>query len=121
VLGLLVVAWTFVMGFTGWYKEPTLLNLFRVVIPIQICVLAWELAKTAAEGRAYGGQVAAGTLSSVIASVLILAGSMIFTTILFPQYFQELEAVGREVLRSLGKTDAGWNVGDSEARPRFAL
>ena len=62
MLGLLVVAWTFVMGFTGWYKDPTLLNLSRVVIPIQICALVWELRKTAAGGRAYGGQVAAGTI-----------------------------------------------------------
>jgi hypothetical protein len=106
VLGLLVVAWTFVMGFTGWYKHPTLLNLFWVVIPIQVGVLFWELRKIAGEGRAYGGQIVAGMLSSLIGSVLIFAGSILFTTVAFPRYFEELQTMGRELLRSQGKSEA---------------
>lgn len=31
-LGVLVAIWTFLMGFTGWYKDPVLLNLFWFVI-----------------------------------------------------------------------------------------
>jgi hypothetical protein len=31
-LGVLVAIWTFLMGFTGWYKDPVLFNLFWFVI-----------------------------------------------------------------------------------------
>ncbi len=106
LLGVLVEVWTFVMGFTGWYKDPALLNLFWVVIPIQIGVLIWALRTTAAEGRAYGGQVAAGTVISLIGGVIIIVGSLIFTTLVFPNYFEDLAAIQEEMLRSAGTTEA---------------
>ncbi len=62
LIGVLCGAWTFVMGFTGWYKDPTMLNLFFVVILIEIGGLIWGLRKTALEGRTYGGQIVAGTI-----------------------------------------------------------
>ena len=34
LLGALVAAWTFVMGFTGWYRHPTLQALFFLVIAL---------------------------------------------------------------------------------------
>jgi hypothetical protein len=94
LLGVLVAAWTFVMGFTGWYRHPSLLQLFWVVIPIQIAVLVWGLRKTAPRTN-YGRQVINGVVISVIASLIIFGGSLLFTTVAFPQYFQELEALGR--------------------------
>ena len=42
LLGILVVLWTFVMGFTGWYRHPSLLFLFWLVIPLQVAVLLSE-------------------------------------------------------------------------------
>src|SRR4051812_6875371 len=50
LLGALTVGWTLVMGVTGWYKHPTLLNLFWVVIPLEIAVLVWALRRTRNEG-----------------------------------------------------------------------
>lgn len=56
-IGFAVVAWTFVMGFTGWYLHPTLLNLFFLVIPIQIVLLVVGLGstrrRTATESRSW--------------------------------------------------------------------
>jgi hypothetical protein len=106
LLGALVTAWTFVMGFTGWYKHPVLLNLFWVVMPIQIALLIWALRKTAAEGRRYGGQLAAGTLISLIGGVFIFFGSLAFTMLVFPNYFGELAAIQEEMLRIAGKSEA---------------
>ena len=106
VLGVLVEIWTYLMGFTGWYKHPQLMNLFWVVIAIQIAVLMWALKRTAAEGRGYGGQIGAGTLVSLIAGVFVVGGSLVFTTIVFPHYFAELAAIQEQMLRSAGQTEA---------------
>jgi Protein of unknown function (DUF4199) len=105
LIGVLCGVWTFVMGFTGWYKDPVLLNAFFMVIVIEVAGLVWGLRKTAAEGRTYGGQVIAGTMMAVIAGVVIIASSLLFTMVAFPDYFQELEAAQRAMLQQQGKTE----------------
>jgi hypothetical protein len=102
VLGILVIVWTFVMGLTGWYKHPALLNLFWVVIPMEIAVLVWGLRETAKDGRGYGRQVLAGTTMAAVAAPLCFGGSLLFTTVAFPRYFEELRHVQEEMLRSQG-------------------
>ena len=104
-LGVLVFLWTLVMGVTGWYKHPVMLNLFWVVILIEVAVLIWALRKTAATTE-YLGQVGNGALIAVIGAVIIFCGSLLFTAVLFPNYFAELRAVQTEMLRSSGKTEA---------------
>ena len=106
VLGILVVVWTFFMGITGWYKDPTLLSLFYVVVLIEIAVLIWGLKMTAQEGRTYGGQIGAGTLMSLIGAVIIFFGSYIFTEVVFPNYFDEIREVGRQQLLASGMSEA---------------
>lgn len=101
VLGLLCVAWTFVMGFTGWYKDPALLNLFFLVILFEIGVLVWGLRQTAAE-KNYFGQVLSGLAIAGIASILIFLGSMLFTSVAFPNYFEELRTIQAEQLKAGG-------------------
>lgn len=103
VLGLGVVGWTFIMGFTGWYKHPSLLNLFWVVVPWQIAVLAWSLRATA-RTNGYLRQVGHGLVASALAGLPIFLGSLLFTTVVFPHYFQELEALGRLVMAQKGLT-----------------
>jgi TM2 domain-containing membrane protein YozV len=104
-IGVLCGVWMFVMGFTGWYKDPQLLNLFFVVIVIEVGGLIWGLRRTAAQGRTYSGQVVAGTMMAIIAGVVIIVCSLIFTTVAFPNYFEEVNAVGRDVLQAQGKTE----------------
>ena len=106
VLGVLVEIWTYLMGFTGWYKDPALMNLFWVVIALQIAVLMWALKRTAAEGRGYGGQVGAGTLISLIGGAFVIVGSLAFTMVVFPSYFKELAAIQEQLLRTAGRSDA---------------
>jgi hypothetical protein len=105
VLGLSCMAWQLVMGLTGWYIHPVLLNLFWIVILIQIGVLVWGLRMTAAEGKMYGGQVGAGTLMSVFGGVIIFLGSMLFTSVLFPHYFEDIRKVYEELLKAKGLSD----------------
>jgi hypothetical protein len=104
VLGLFVVVWTYVMGFTGWYKDPAMMAAFWLVILAQIGVLVWALRKTAQEGWRYWKQVGAGTLISVIAGLIIIPGSLLFTTVVFPHYFDELRAVYEQQLQLAGKS-----------------
>jgi hypothetical protein len=104
VLGIVVVIWTYVMGITGWYRDPVLLNLFYIVILFEVVVLFWGLKKTAAEGKGYGAQVGAGTLMSVIGAVIICIGSYLFTAVVFPNYFNELNEVYRALGPSRGLT-----------------
>lgn len=106
LIGVLCGLWMLIMGITGWYKDPVLLYLFWVVILIQLGVLIWGMRKTAGEGRTYGGQVLAGTLMSVIAGFILFFVSLLFTSVLFPNYFAELRAMQSEILRSEGKSEA---------------
>lgn len=109
LIGVLCGVWTFVMGFTGWYKDPVMMRAFFVVILFEIGGLIWGLRRTAAEGRTYSGQVVAGTLISIVAGVIIICSSLLFTTVAYPNYFKELEADYRQTLLQQGKTEAETN------------
>jgi hypothetical protein len=108
LIGVLCAIWTFVMGFTGWYKDPAmaLYAFLPGVILIQIAGLIWGLGQTAAQGRTYSGQVVAGTFMSIIAGVVIVCSSLIFTTVAFPEYFEELNAASRQLMLQEGKSEA---------------
>ena len=106
VIGVLCGIWTLVMGYTGWYKDPETINIFFLVIVIEVAGLVWGLRRTAAEGRTYGGQILAGTMMSVIAGVIIIGFSLVFTTVLFPTYFTDLQETYRQILQQQGKTEA---------------
>jgi hypothetical protein len=106
LIGVLCSVWTLVMGYTGWYKDPTLSNVFFLVIVIEIAGLAWGLRRTAREGRAYTGQILAGTMMSIVAGVIIIASSLLFTTVLFPNYPREIEQMFRTSLQQQGRSDA---------------
>jgi hypothetical protein len=106
LLGVLCGIWMFVMGFTGWYKDPAKASAFFAVIAIQVGVLMWGLTRTAKEGRTYSGQVVAGTVMSLIGGILIIGFSLLFTTVAFPDYFKETEVVYRDMLKQQGKTEA---------------
>lgn len=99
LIGLLCGAWMFVMGFTGWYLDPAKLNRFFLVIVIEVAGLVWGLRKTAAEGRTYSGQVVAGTGMAIVAGLVIAGCSLIFTTMVFPNYLADInEMSGRLML-----------------------
>jgi hypothetical protein len=104
-IGAACVAWMFVMGFTDWYKDPALVNLFFLVILFEIVLLFVGLRATAAT-LGYGQQVVTGTLMSVVAAAIIFCGSLVFTTVAFPSYFADLRAVHEQVLRAEGKSQA---------------
>ena len=120
-IGVLCGVWTFVMGFTGWYKDPVMLWTFFLVVLIEIGGLIWGLRQTAAEGRTYGGQVVAGTLMAVVAGVVIIGSSLLFTMVAFPDYFAELEAAQRQMLQAQGQTpeqiEAAIEAGKTSATP----
>jgi hypothetical protein len=101
LIGGATILWTFVMGATGWYKDPALVNVFFLVVLFEIALLWWGLRQTAAT-NGYGGQVAAGTTMAAIGAVLVFGGSLLFTTVFFPNYFAELRAVQEQLLRQQG-------------------
>jgi len=105
-IGALCVIWTFVMGFTGWYKHPTLLNLFWLVVVIEIAFLVVGLRETAAVGNRYWQQVAAGTGMAAVAAVIIFCGSFLFTSVVFPEYFGEIQTLQAEMMRTAGSSEA---------------
>ena len=101
LLGACVASWTIVMGSTGWYKEPGLLYLFWLVIPIQAAILIWFL-RLSAPRAGYGRQVWTGVSISLLGSVLIFANSYYLTTVQLPHYFQDMEALGRLMMAKQG-------------------
>jgi hypothetical protein len=106
LIGVLCGMWTFLMGVTGWYKDPVMVNVFFVVILIEIGGLIWGLRRTAVEGRGYGSQVVAGTMMAIVAGVVIICSSLLFTTLVYPDYFSELEAMHVAMLQQQGLSDS---------------
>jgi len=102
VLGVLVAIWTLLMGATGLYKHPIGALLFFVVIPINIGVIVWGLRKTRDQGFRYGKQVLAGLVIGVVGAAIIFCNSYLFTTVLFPNYFEDLLAMQEEMLGAAG-------------------
>lgn len=105
LLGILVTIWTFVIGLAGWYKDPMLVNLFFLVIFLQIGVIIWALRRTAV-WASYGQQVLNGLILSAVASLIIFFGSLVFTTVAFPSYFSDLQKAQGDLLRAAGMSDA---------------
>ena len=106
LIGVLCGLWTFLMGVTGWYKDPVMVNVFYVVILIEVGGLFWGLRRTAAEGRGYGSQVVAGAMMAIVAGVVVICSSLLFTTVMYPDYFTELEAMQIQSLQEQGLSDA---------------
>jgi hypothetical protein len=104
VLGLLVTLWMFFMGFAGWYKHPVLLFAFWLVVPLQMAVLIWSLGKTA-DRRGYIAQAGLGLAISALGGIIIFFASLLFTTVAFPRYFQEIRALQESLLRQAGKSE----------------
>ena len=105
LLGALVTVWQFLVGFTGWYKDPVLVNVFFLVIVFEIVLLLWALRKTA-PASTYGSQIVNALVFSLVASAIIFCGSLLFTTVAFPRYFEEMNAVQVQALQAQGLTDA---------------
>lgn len=106
VLGLLVTAWMYVMGLTGWYKHPTMNGLFFLVILIHVGVLIWALRRSARDGAGYAAQVGRGLLISIAGGLLIVVASLLFVTVAFPRYFEELRDLQAAMMRQAGKNEA---------------
>lgn len=104
-IGVLTVLWMLVMGYTGWYLHPVLLNLFFLVVVVEVVLISRALRRSAATNT-YAQQVVAGTTMALVAAALIFCGSYLFTTALFPGYFQDLQRVGREAMAQQGLPDA---------------
>ena len=104
LIGVLCGVWMLIMGYTSWYKNPTMYNVFFVVILLQIGVMVWGLKQTAAD-KAYAGQVIEGTLMSVYGGVILFVLSLVFTGVLFPHYFEEIQNMYAQIMRSQGKTE----------------
>jgi hypothetical protein len=100
-IGVATFLWTLVMGVTGWYLDPVLLNLFFLVVLFEMALLAWGLRQTAAT-QTYGRQVLTGTAMAAVAAPIIFIGSLIFTMILFPNYFTDIREVSRQMLQQQG-------------------
>lgn len=107
VLGLLVLVWTLIHGYTGWYKDPGMSWTFWMVIPFEIILLVWMLKNTKKQGFGYGQQVMAGLVMSLVAGAIIFAGSYVITTALFPTYYADLQAMTGRVLAARGMSPEG--------------
>jgi hypothetical protein len=104
-IGLVTFLWMLVMGYSGWYKDPTLATLFFLVVIFEVILLFRGLRETAA-ANGYGQQVRAGTMMATVAAPIIFLASMLFTSVLFPNYFTELRDLQAQLLKQQGLPDA---------------
>ena len=99
ILAAGVELWTLVMGVTRWYAHPTLQALFWFVTLIELAVLVLALRESR---KRWLGQVGVGTLVALVAAPIVFGGSILFTTVLFPDYFETLRAMHESMLRAEG-------------------
>jgi hypothetical protein len=92
IIGVACAVWMFVFGAAGWYRNPATARLFFVVIAIETGGLFWGLQQTAREGRSYSAQVVAGAMMAIVAGVVIIAASLVFTLAVFPEAMERLRA-----------------------------
>ncbi|HEU4724769.1 MAG TPA: DUF4199 domain-containing protein [Candidatus Eisenbacteria bacterium] len=105
ILGVLVEIWTAVVIGAGWHKDPAMLMMFFLVIPLQITVIVMALKGTAAESP-YMRQLVNGLVLSGVAGAVVFVGSYLLTTVVFPHYFDEIRVAGAELLAKAGKNPA---------------
>jgi hypothetical protein len=105
LIGILCGVWMFIVGFTGWYKDPVLQSTFWVVILIEVGVLFWALRRMPADQRTFGRLLKDGTIMSVIGGLVLIIASVLFTTVVFPNYFEELRTIQAEMLRAEGMNE----------------
>jgi hypothetical protein len=91
------------MGFTGWFKDPAMVKMLWMVIPIQLAVLVWGLRQTALEGKSYGGQLGAGTLMSIIGGAILILSAYLYVVV-FPNYYNELREMQIQFLQNQGSS-----------------
>lgn len=103
LLGVLVEIWTAVIILARWHVDPVMMNLFFLVIPLQIAILVMALRKEA-PNAGYGKQVLNGLVVSLVAAAIVFAGSYLLTTTVFPNYFAEVKAAGEALLAKAGRT-----------------
>jgi hypothetical protein len=102
LIGVLCAVWMYVIGFTGWYRDPSLQSMFWLVVLIEIGVLSWMLRQLPESAKTFAEILKAGTVMSLIAAVVIFAASYLFTSVLFPSYFEEVRAAGEQMYRDKG-------------------
>ncbi len=105
VLGVGIAGWTLVMGVTGWYADPERMNAFWMVVFVQLAVLVMLIWRGRRE-RGFGRQVATGFVASLIGGAIAFGNSLLFTTVLFPDYFERTRAVTEAQLRGAGMSEA---------------
>ena len=105
LIGVLCSIWMYVVGYTGWYLDPALQSMFFLVIVIEIAVLFWMLRQLPDPQKTFAGILKAGTVMSLIAAAVIFVASYIFTSVAFPNYFEEVRAVGERMYREQNKSE----------------
>jgi len=103
LVGILVELWTFIVIAAGWHKDPVMMMLFFVVIPIETTVIIMALKRTAADAP-YGKQLLNGIVLSSVAGCIVFVGSYVLTTTVFPHYFDELRVAHADLLAKAGKS-----------------
>lgn len=114
VLFVIVMLITVVFAMTGLHtKESTNSWFVPVAIGLQLAVLVALLQFTAKE-NGYGGQVKAGVIASLVAGVLILIGSYVLTSIVFPDFYPDAVDALRTRLEAAGTGDVETAVDEFE-------
>ncbi|MEK7469058.1 MAG: DUF4199 domain-containing protein [Planctomycetota bacterium] len=106
ILAVLLASWMYVIGYMGWYKHPTLANMFWLVVLIQIVVLTFVIKGAAKDGAGFVGKFVRGAGTSLVAAPLVFLNSLLFTQVVFPKYFEEIRAAQETLLRSKGIPEA---------------
>src|SRR5688572_6342509 len=99
-LGLFVTIWTNVMGVTGWYRDAKLQALFFAVVIFEIGAVVFTVLEN--RSMAFRDRLRLGATVGFVASPIVFVQSILFTKVIKPTYFEDIQQTYREILTSRG-------------------
>lgn len=102
ILGIVVAVLGFVFGAAGLHTSPMMAMVFvglAIVVNIVIVVLGL---RESAQMSSWGRQLLNGLVIGVVGAVVIFAGSWIMTSLVFPDYYDDLRQGYLEFFEGVG-------------------
>ncbi|MBO6575178.1 MAG: DUF4199 domain-containing protein [Rhodothermales bacterium] len=106
VLGASVFVVTLVFALLGWHKTFSMSFAFLAIAIGLNIVAVVQCLRAYGQNATWGGQVLNGLVVGAVASVLIFAGSLLVTTVIFPEYFAEMAEGYRTAYADMGLSEA---------------
>ena len=105
LLGIVCSVWTWVMWFTGWYKDLAFSNFGAILIPLLFVGVGAGLWKTANLRQRYFRQALTGAALAAVAGLVFGINSILLAGVVDPTFLPQQHELHQASLRKWGFTE----------------